>query len=426
MEYTRYKPGFRRKVLDSYAKLKKDFEVVVIEGAGSPAEINLKSGDIVNMKMAQAAGSGVILVGDIDKGGVFAWLVGTLELLTKAERKRIKGIIINKFRGEKRLLESGIRFLEKKTGIKVLGVIPYFSASGRNDIRIPEEDSVALQAKTTATRKNALKTGLIDIAVVKLPHISNFTDFDSLENELDVRLRYAARKDDLNGPDVIIIPGTKNTIADLHWLKVCGIAEKILSAINHQPSTTLIGICGGYQMLGRMIYDIKKIEGKKGHIEGLGVLPVVTYFENKKVLSLVKAKALNSGLEVSGYEIHHGRSKDLQEPRPAFRIFQRQGKAAKDFDGTVSENQMIWGTYIHGIFDAHIFRRNFLNGLRSKKGLSPLPQGENINLDKEFDKLAALLRENIDMKLLYKILNHEPRPSYYGGIQIQEEERGEL
>lgn len=385
--YIDYKKRARKEVLGSFNRLKKDYEIIVIEGAGSPAEINLRSHDIVNMWMAEMADAPVIIVGDIDKGGVFAWLVGTLELLTKEERKRIKGFIINKFRGDKRLLKGGISFLEKKTGIPVLGVIPYF-----RDIKIPEEDSVPLDDKRP-------KDGLISIAVIKLPHMSNFTDFDPLENEPDVNLEYV---DILDNPDVIIIPGTKNTISDLKYLKQSGLAKKLLSTINHprrygrdrQPSIVLIGICGGYQMLGQKIRDKHGMESRKKEISGLGLLPIVTNFEREKILSQVRATEITTGLDVGGYEIHHGRTRYY---RPVFKIDNR-------FDGSISEDGRVWGTYIHGIFDSDKFRRDFLNRIRIKKGLQPVSKITVFNVDKELDKLAKLLRENIDVKLLYKIM----------------------
>lgn len=403
VEYAGYKKMARKEVLRSFNRLKKGFEVIVIEGAGSPAEVNLKSHDIVNMKMAEAAGAPVILVGDIDKGGVFAWLVGTLELLSADERRRIKGIVINKFRGDKRLLKPGIGFLEKKTGIKVLGVIPYFCPK---DISIPEEDSACLEPKKRLWRDKARVKNLLDIAVIQLPRISNFTDFGSLAAEPDVRLRYVAAPLDLGSADVIIIPGTKNTVSDLAWLKQSGLAQRITSSINSGNGAMLVGICGGYQMMGEAIYDTNGIESVKARASGLGVLPIATYFGREKILDLVKAKELNSGLEVRGYEIHHGRTRALGPVSHVFKVFRRQGKKAADFDGTIGRDGRVWGTYIHGIFDADAFRRGFLNRLRLKKGLSALPQRVIFDQDKEFDKLAGLLRKNMNIELVYKILNH--------------------
>jgi adenosylcobyric acid synthase len=398
-----YKVKIFEKVKASFNALKKEYEIIVIEGAGSPAEINLKSHDIVNMRMAQFANASVLLAGDIDKGGVFASLIGTLELLEEGERKKIKGFIINKFRGDKTLLKDGIKFLEKRTKKPVLAVIPYFK-----DIKIPEEDSVPLEYKMLSkTNCRASSAKLLDIAVIKLPHISNFTDFDALQKEPDVKLRYVTDKSELNNPDIIIIPGTKNTIRDLQWLKDSGIAKHILARLNSSNPTTLFGICGGYQMLGQKIYDLDNIESNKKQIEGLGIFPIVTHFKKEKILCQVKAKEMASGLEVSGYEIHHGRSKNLKKSKPFFKLIERQGKMVEDFDGMISENGRTQGTYIHGVFDANDFRRDFLNRIRLQKGWSKVSKATGFNLDREFNKLANLVRENMDMKLLYRILNHE-------------------
>jgi adenosylcobyric acid synthase len=395
--YIRYKSRLTATVKESFRKLAGEYEIVVMEGAGSPAEINLKSHDIVNLKMASYAKAPVILVGDIDKGGVFAWFVGTLELLSKKERRMIRGFIINKFRGDKALLNPGIDFLERKTGIKVLGVIPYYK-----DIFIPEEDSVPLDSFTRKGVKNQHK---LNINVIYLPHISNFTDFDALEREADVNLRYIGRATELDNPDIIIIPGTKNSYADLAYLKKSGLSQKLLTIIGNNPKTLLIGICGGFQMLGEKIYDSIGIESKQREVSGLGLLEMVTDFKKEKVLSQVKAKEISSGLQVSGYEIHHGRTRILKKYKPVFKIVERQGKKAEDFDGAaVIENGSIWGTYIHGIFDADIFRRDFLNRIRLRKGWPQLLKAATFNVDREIDKLAKLVRENIDIKLLYKIL----------------------
>lgn len=407
-EYIKHKKNLRNVVWKSFARLKHKYEIVVIEGAGSPAEINLKKHDLVNMKMAQHADAPVIIVGDIDKGGVFAWIVGTLELLTKKERSMIKGIIINKFRGDKRLLASGIRFLEKKTGIRALGVVPYFK-----DIKIPEEDSVSLERNIhDAPMLRSGQARRIEIAVIKLPHISNFTDFDALENEEDVRLFYVESREELNKADVIIIPGTKNTIEDLAWLKRSGLAKQILSAIRYPPplagqalSATLIGICGGYQILGKKISDKYHLESSSKEIEGLGILPICTHFGKDKVLAQVKARDMTSGIEISGYEIHHGISKYERSCDPFFEILERNGRVTRCPDGFRSKDGRVFGTYIHGLFDTDTFRRTFLNRIRRRKGWQPLSEKTCFDPDREFDKLARLLRENIDMKSLYGILN---------------------
>ncbi|MDI6736653.1 MAG: cobyric acid synthase [bacterium] len=424
-EYKDYKKPVFNQVQESLEQLRQGYEIVVIEGAGSPAEINLKRHDIVNMKIAKIASAPVILVGDIDRGGVFAWLIGTLQLLTDYEKRMVKGFIINKFRGDKRLLKSGIKFLERYTGIKVLGIIPYFE-----DIKIPEEDSATGQVSSTrqastrqaSTRQASLKNKkkgreVIDIAVIRLPHISNFTDFDALENEPDVSLRYVHDKEELYNPDVTIIPGTKNTIEDLNYLKRSGLAQKIISNFESQPkkpprSNILIGICGGYQILGEWIYDLIDVESKrKKRIRSLGILPIITQMCPEKILSQVKARDLSSGIEVIGYEIHHGRSEVTKEIEPMFEISEFMNKVGvKKIDGARIQDEKAhlvrcWGTYIHGVFDNDTFRRNFLNDIRARKGMPPLTEGKTYNVDLEINKLSALVRENINLDLLYEILD---------------------
>ena len=395
LDYVKYKKNGIGIAKESLDKLLLEYEVVVMEGAGSPAEINLKKHDIVNIKIAAYAKAPVILVGDIDKGGVFAWIVGTLELLTKEEKKMVKGIIINKFRGDITLLKPGIKFLEKYTGIKVLGVIPYFK-----DIKIPEEDAVP----TGSGVRGVNSKRKINISVIYLPHISNFTDFDALEREDDVILRYVKRPQELDGSDMIIIPGTKNTISDLAYLKKSSFDKKIASIIKSNNKTMLIGVCGGYQILGTKIKDLRNIESHVKEMSGLGFLPVETALQKEKMLARVKAKSLFSNADVSGYEIHHGVSKTIEESKPAFKIFQSNGKKSKYFDGVITKDKRIFGTYIHGLFESVSFRRGLLNSVRKRKGWLELPQDEAFNLDDEFDKLAKLIRESLDMKSLYRIL----------------------
>ncbi len=397
-EYIKHKNNLRNVVKESFLRLSSKYDIVVIEGAGSPAEINLKKDDLVNMKMAKLAKAPVILVGDIDKGGVFAWLVGTLELLNKEERKMIKGIIINKFRGDKALLLPAIKFLERRLGIKVLGVVPYFK-----DIIIAEEDSVSLDQRATSSKSNTLEKR-IDIAVIKLPHISNFTDFDALEKENDVALRYVKNAGELNNPDLTIIPGTKNTIFDLKYLKTSGLADSIISCISSNSSAFLLGICGGYQMLGKRIFDKYHLESNDLEIMGLGLLPMRTHLAKDKVLKQVKAREVSSGREISGYEIHHGLSGSKAGLKPFFEILERNSRKVKYFDGLRSKDNRVLGTYIHGLFDADSFRRDFLNKIRKSKGWGLVAQEMRFNPEREFDKLAQLLRENINMKSLYEII----------------------
>lgn len=395
-QYKKYKKTAFKKVRESYDVLAVENDVIVIEGAGSPAEINLKSHDLVNMRVSKMASAPVILVGDIDKGGVFAWLIGTLELLTKEERKRVKGFIINKFRGDRRLLRSGLTFLEKRTGIKVLGVLPYYK-----DIVIPEEDCLPEEerrSKKTSTKK-------IKISIIRLPHMSNFDDFDALEKECDVSMQYVDKADNLDGADVIIIPGTKNTIEDLRLIRRAGFEKKIQAILAKKKKVRIVGICGGYQMMGEKISDAHHIETKSKSIKGLGILPVSTELCREKTLSQVKAKDLFYGCSITGYEIHHGTTKLLKNAEPVFMRTQFMNKRVKRSDGVSIKNRKCWGSYIHGIFNNDQFRGKFLNDVRKQKGWAPIARSVKHDVDSEIDKLSVLFRENLDMKLLYKILN---------------------
>ncbi|MFC2140405.1 cobyric acid synthase [Candidatus Auribacterota bacterium] len=397
IDYVSYKKQAEKEVMAAFNRLKEKFERIVIEGAGSPAEVNLRSHDIVNMKMAKRAKAPVILVGDIDKGGVFAWLIGTLDLLTKSERKLVKGFIINKFRGDFSLLKGGLRFLEQKTGIPVLGVLPYF-----RNIDIPEEDSVFLsKIEKKIPRKNRK---LINIKVIYLPHISNFTDFDALEKEPDVDLTYIQHPKELKNSDLIIIPGSKNTISDLTVLNKTGFSKKILASLKKEK-TYIVGICGGFQMLGEKISDLKQIESKEKSIGGLNLLPIETTIKGEKTLAQTEAIHLDTGFKIKGYEIHHGETSSVNSLKPLFKITKKNKKKTDQLDGVSSLDQKIWGTYLHGLFDNHQFRRYFLNQIRKSKGWAPLAHSTSFDVDQEIDKLADLLREHLNLKLFYKILN---------------------
>ncbi|NQU08274.1 MAG: cobyric acid synthase [Candidatus Abyssubacteria bacterium] len=391
-----YKQRVEDTVRRAYEKLAGMYDVVVIEGAGSPAEINLRKGDIVNMAMAEIADAPVILVGDIDKGGVFASFVGTLELLTPEERRRIRGFIINKFRGSRALLQPAIDFLEEKTRRPVLGVVPYFT-----DIKIPEEDSLASKAALpTKTREDA-----IDITIAFLPHVSNFTDFDPFEGEPDVNLRYQRPGESLQETDVLILPGTKSTMDDLAYLRDNGVGGKII-ALAQGGRTTIIGICGGYQMLGERMLDPQKVESQAGETPGLGLLDVETTFLSEKKLCQAEGVHVESGLAVHGYEIHMGVTRRGAGCRPAFEVLRRRSEGKwPPGDGAVAPGGGVWGTYLHGVFDDDKFRRHFIDSIRAKKGLQQLCEVQfRYDTDAEYDKLAALLRENLDMEGICRLL----------------------
>jgi len=393
-EYTAYKSKVWKIVKESLQRLVSQYDIVVIEGAGSPAEINLQKHDLVNMKVARINKSPVILVGDIDRGGVFAWLIGTLHLLKDSEKHLIKGFIINKFRGDKNLLDKGLKFLETQTQKKVFGVIPYFK-----DIILPEEDSLFFDIK-----KENKQPKEINIVIIKLPHISNFTDFAYLEQEKEISLEYTLDADKIKKADCIIIPGTKNTISDLKFLYETGLAKTIKQKA--ESDTYIIGICGGYQILGKRIIDTHGIESQRDTCQGLALLKVETYFTSEKKTFQVEGTDLRTGLNIYGYEIHHGLTRRFRDAEPIFLIKKRGSKKVHIEDGTQNHNGKIWGTYIHGIFDNLDFRRRFINMIREDKGLKPREEKEKIFLqDKEYDKLAELLRLNLNTKLLYRILN---------------------
>src|SRR3990172_2068859 len=367
-DYQLFKREAMRFVGESYRRLASGYDLIVIEGAGSPAEINLRENDIANMGTAHMADAPVILVGDIDRGGVFAFLVGTLELLDEADRNRVKGFIINKFRGEISLLRPGIEFLERKTGLPVLGVIPYMK-----DIYIQEEDGVNLECDN---KQQTRSDSTVRIAVIQLPHISNFTDFDPFIAEEDTSLWYVTSGQSIGDADVIIIPGTKNTLADLNYLRKRGYDKEIKRHI--EKGGRVIGICGGYQMLGERIADPYGVEGG-GEAEGLGYLDIDTVFEKEKAVYQVTARPLSghqsstSRIDIKGYEIHMGNTSYGDSARPLFLITSRNGEDITVRDGAMAGGGRVWGTYIHGIFDNDKFRRWLIEDVRKDKGINITP-----------------------------------------------------
>src|SRR3990172_1182622 len=361
-EYYAFKNSAWAAVCEGYKKLSKEFDLIIIEGAGSPAEINLKENDIVNMKVAEMTGARVIIVSDIDRGGVFASLIGTIELLTPLERAMVCGFIINKFRGDKTLLEPGLSFIRDRTGVPVLGVVPHIK-----DMGIGEEDSVGLEnTGVRGQRSGGSGVGCahqIKIGVIRLPHISNYTDFDPFQGEPDVQLSYTQRPEEVYGLDLVIIPGSKNTIDDLRFLKNIGLAEAIKE--HYREGNHVVGICGGYQMLGCKVSDPCGVETEGASEEGLGLLPVETVLLKDKVTANVEAVgSQQSAVCVKGYEIHMGESAIAGDAKPMFVIRKRNGDAVEIPDGAMTKDGRCWGTYIHGVFDNDEFRRDFLNGIR--------------------------------------------------------------
>ena len=395
-EYFAYKKQLIPEILKAYEKLDKEYDIIVIEGAGSPAEINLKQDDIVNMGMAKMVKAPVLLVGDIDRGGVFAQLVGTIMLLEDDEKAMIKGTIINKFRGDKTILDPGIEMLEEMTRIPVVGVTPYMQ------LDIEDEDSLSERF----AHKNS--QGVVDIAVIRLPRISNFTDFAVLEGMAEVNLRYVDRVEKLGNPDMILLPGTKNTMADLKWLRESGMEAAILKA--QQKGTVIFGICGGYQMLGENLEDPEGVE-EGGTLRGMGLLPTKTVFTAEKTRTRVSGEIQKlsgifqglSGKRLEGYEIHMGVT-DINGKAEGFSIITEEEKCSKA-DGACREN--VYGTYVHGIFDEDGIAEEMVRILAERKGIQ---LSEHQYMDRhaykesQYDQLADTLRKYLDMDRIYEIM----------------------
>ncbi|MEJ6950404.1 cobyric acid synthase [Natronospora cellulosivora (SeqCode)] len=392
-EYYQIKPKLKKIVKEAYDKLASKFQGIIIEGAGSPAEINLRENDIVNMGLAELVDSPVILVADIDKGGVFASIYGTIMLLEADERERIKGFIINKFRGDIELLKPGIRMIEEKIEKPCLGVVPYMQ------VKVDDEDSVS-------SRFDYQEKGNLKIGIVKLPYISNFTDFTPLEMETDISIRYLSSKNDFQDIDLLIIPGSKNTINDMKYILESGINQEIYKM--NKMGTPIIGICGGYQILGREIKDPDNIESSINRIIGLSLLDISTTILKKKETKQIKGtlnKALSicEGIEasvISGYEIHMGRSELADNLDYAIELEDRR------LDGAINDQGNVFGTYLHGIFENDNFRDSLLNGLRKKKGISN--KNEELSYKEfkelEYNKLAKVVSENVEIETIKEIM----------------------
>ena len=372
-------------VLAAYESLCREYDVIVIEGAGSPAEINLKQDDFVNMGLARLVDAPVLLIGDIDRGGVFAQLYGTIALLEPEERARVKGMIINKFRGDRTILEPGLRQLEALCGVPVAGVVPYAQ------VDIDDEDSLSSRFTRDTARK------LLDIAVIRLPRISNFTDFSPFERYENVSLRYVEKVSDLGAPDMILLPGTKSTIADLQWLRESGLEAAILKQASR--GTLIFGVCGGYQMLGRSVSDPEGVEAAGvTELRGLGLLPMDTVFHGAKVQTQTtgvfsgvegRLSGLN-GLRYEGYEIHMGRSEEKMPP--------------------LISSGSVYGSYVHGIFDAPGIADAILAALCQSRGIDPAALG-SFDLreykERQYDLLADTIRTGLDMDFVYRVLRRE-------------------
>lgn len=458
-DYFRYKKELIPVIWEAYERLNQDYDIIVIEGAGSPAEINLKQNDIVNMGMAKMAGAPVLLVGDIDRGGVFAQLYGTVMLLEQEERARIKGMIINKFRGDKSLLDSGVELIEEKLGIPVVGVTPYLA------VDIEDEDSLSSRIEEHSGAACDGGESFIDIAVIRFPRLSNFTDLGALERIKGLKVRYVSREHLLGTPDLVILPGTKNTVEDLLWMRQSGLEAAVLKLAS--GNTPVFGICGGYQMMGSLLLDVKGTEsGRPGTVvKGMGLFDLVTEFEEEKTRTRVEGRFLDTGgvfecltgVEFAGYEIHMGRTcrrdacvdghmgersdERLEEhlgggseshlsegrekslvrlwtdrnspscdPSEAETVNEKTEKEeAEKEDGFWKGN--CYGTYVHGIFDSGAVAAAVVRALAEAKGLDPhLLAAGAIDYDSyretQFDLLADGLRANLDMAKIYEILEN--------------------
>jgi len=395
VDYFAFKKQLKGKITDIYEGLAEKSDIVVIEGAGSPAEINLKQEDFVNMGMAQIAKSPVILVGDIDRGGVFASLAGTMLLLDEAERKLVKGVIINKFRGSLEILEPGLRMLEDIIKVPVLGVVPYYNHY------LEDEDSVSDWLKHVKGGSHEL-----EIAVICLPYMSNFTDFNALRLYEGVSLRFVRLHEELGTPDVVMIPGTKSTIKDMLALKQSGMDRKIMEC--YQKGSMIFGICGGFQILGSRILDPERAESDMDSIEGLGLLDCETVFKPVKTTTLSEGIEGVFGCKVKGYEIHMGEAFVNSGVRSFIDLNIRNGKPHSGKDGVVNEDLTVFGTYFHGIFDSKDFTTSFLNHVRQRKGLEKrnydaVPDYWNFK-EQQYDELAEIVRGSLNMKKVYEIL----------------------
>ena len=399
-EYFAFRDHAEKIAQKAYTRLASLFDIIVMEGAGSPVEINLKEKDIVTLHMAELASAPCILVTDIDKGGSFAWIVGTLALMTSKERQMIKGTIFNKFRGRLEILSPGLKQVTELTGIPVFGVIPYLKR-----LMIDYEDSVALDDLKEDLKAEAVdKSWEITISIIRLPRISNFTDFDALRVEPDVKLLIADTPETINEDDIIIIPGTKNTIEDMLFLDQMGFSAKIRD--RHKAGAFIIGICGGYQMLGKVVKDPHQTESRVTETRGLGILDMETTLTEEKMTKQVKASSPVFSVDnLSGYEIHMGVTTPLSDTiMNPFIITERANTKVCLEDGGTDKDITVMGTYIHGILDNDALRRTIINMVRERKGLKPIQKVTPYKKDFAYDRLAAVMREHLNIDMIYRCM----------------------
>jgi adenosylcobyric acid synthase len=393
-DYYAYKPQAWRAITTSYDRLAAKYDAIVLEGAGSPVEINLKADDLVNMRMAEYADAAVLLVADIERGGVFAQLVGTWELLEPRERERIVGFVINKFRGDVTLLEPGLRFVQERTGRPILGILPYDP-----QVQLDEEDSLGLDGADTAV-------GDVDVAVLRLPGLSNFTDFAALARAPGVAVRYVSDAGQLRRPDLLVVPGTRTTVRALRWLRSTGLATALQRCAADPQGPYVLGLCGGLQLLGQSVADPDGVESRTPRIEALGLLDVDTCFRPGKMLCRVRAEviapgSLCPGCPIVGYEIHQGESTRRDGAAPWLRLQREPGGDVVE-DGAVSCDGRIAGTYVHGLFDDARFCRALVATLRRRRGLAPLAEEDWVSQrefwERRYDRLPTWLAAHCDLQ----------------------------
>jgi len=390
VDYPAYQSRLREAVLASYHRLAADYDVIVMEGAGSCCEMNLKQNDLVNFAMARAVGASCVLMGDIDRGGVFAQIIGSFHLMTRKERELTVGFLINKFRGDPGLFVSGMAYIEKKTARPVFGLVPYY-----RNILIDPEDSVAVQEDRRRVRPVGTKT--VNCAVLKLPAISNFTDFEILEREPDVVVNYLFRPGELSRDyDWVILPGTKNAMEDARWLGYSGWKRAVRDFAG--GGGRVLGICGGYQLLGKAVRDPLGVESTRQRVSGLDLLPVETLLASEKIVRRVQGSCLINGRKVSGYEIHMGKSRILKQEGAPFLRIREPGKKKAWEEGCAVEGGRISGTYVHGILDSPGFRGEFLNAIRRAKGLKErTPRHGRLARFHQYDLLADHFEAHCDV-----------------------------
>jgi adenosylcobyric acid synthase len=402
-DYYKHKAELWQAVTAGLDSLRAAYDLVIMEGAGSPAELNLKAGDIVNMAVARYASAPALLVGDVDRGGIFAQLLGTWSLLEPDDRALLKGFVINKFRGDPRLFDDGVRIIEERSGLPVLGVVPYLHDHG-----IAAEDAVTLEdghAPASLTAGPSADAP-VDIAVIRLPRISNFDDFDPLALEPGVRVRYVDSPEALGRPQAVILPGTKSTLADLAWLYERGLSAAIRGLA--RQGAAVVGICGGYQMLGQVVRDPERVESDREAMDGLGLLPVETVFAGRKAAFRSRAQIVSEcgflrelkGQPIDGYEIHMGRTAGAA---PAVEIVERAGEPLRLPDGAASPDGRVFGVYLHGLFDNDNFRRAWLRSLGAQAANLDFRQMQG----RAFDRLADAIEASLDLERLDEIIGNE-------------------